>query len=158
MQHSHALHGFTVLVVDDNLSVLKATTYLLEAAFGCQVLTAASCVEALTLMEKGTHVDLIFSDVVLTGADGLTLARTARERMPELPVVLTAWEDQIESIIACGYMALAKAYSVKELESMFTELLCKPAAAVSAVPPADDESLSRSFHGSMQTGEGTRPV
>lgn len=26
MQHSHALHGFTVLVVNDNVSVLEATS------------------------------------------------------------------------------------------------------------------------------------
>jgi CheY-like chemotaxis protein len=104
----------------------EATSYLIEAAFGCQVLVASSCVEALALIDAGRRVDLIFSDVVLPGKDGLTLARLARERLPDVQVALaTGWTDEIEPIFDRGYLALLKPYSVQRLEAVFTELLCK---------------------------------
>ena len=125
VQHSSSLRGFVVLVVEDNPNVLEATSYMIEAAFGCQILGASSCAEALALIDVGKRVDLIFSEVILPGKDGLTLARLARERRPELPVVLaTEWTDEVDCILDRGYVALLKPYSVQRLEGVFTELLC----------------------------------
>ena len=126
VQHPSSLRGFIVLVVEDNPNVLEATSYLIEAAFGCQLLGASSCAEALTLIDLGKRVDLIFSEAVLPGKDGLTLARLARERIPNVPVVLaTEWTDEIDSILDRGYVPLLKPFSVQRLEGVFTELLCK---------------------------------
>jgi len=150
MREDHLpLKGSTVLVVDDNLDVLEATAYLIEAAFGCKVLTASLCVDALALIDEGRHVDLLFSDVVLSGKDGLTLARLARERLPDLPVALTTgWDDEIDSIVERGYVALLKPYSVEQLAAVFTELLSDRIPAPSGVGqpdnPAAPSILSRS--------------
>ena len=123
MQHPSSLRGFAVLVVEDNPNVLEATSYLIEAAFGCQILGTSSCAEALALIDLGKRVDLIFSEVVLPGKDGLTLARLARERIPNVPVVLaTEWTDEIDSILDRGYVPLLKPYSVQRLEGVFAEL------------------------------------
>ena len=130
-----SLQGFVVLVVEDRPDVLEATGYLIEAAFGCTVLTAQSCVEALEILDVGKRVDLIFSDVVLPGKDGLTLARLARERRPELPIALvTGFEDEVDAICERGFVALLKPYSVEQLQAVFTDLLC--AAPLSLVSPA----------------------
>jgi len=124
--HPSSLRGFVVLVVEDNTNVLEATSYLIEAAFGCQTLGTSSCAEALALIDLGQRVDLIFSEAVLPGKDGLTLARLARERIPNVPVVLvTEWTDEIDSISDRGYVPLLKPYSVQRLEGVFTELLFK---------------------------------
>ena len=137
MQHAHPLRRFTVLVVEDNPSVLEATGYLIEAAFGCRVVTASSCVEALALLDEGSKVDLIFSDVVLPGKDGLALARLARERQPDLPVVLTTgWADEIDSILERGHIALMKPFKVEQLEAVFSEALLGTLAPMSEVNPA----------------------
>lgn len=126
MQHPSPLRGFVVLVVENNPNVLEATSYMIEAAFGCRILGASSCAEALTLIDLGRRVDLIFSEAVLPGKDGLALARLARERIPNVPVVLaTEWNDEIGSILDRGYVPLLKPYSVQRLEGVFTELLCK---------------------------------
>jgi len=126
VQHPSSLRGFAVLVVEDNPNVLEATSYLIEAAFGCQILGASSCAEALALINLGKRVDLIFSEAILPGKDGLTLARLARERIPNVPVVLaTEWTDEIDSILDRGYVPLLKPYSVQRLEGVFTELLRK---------------------------------
>ena len=142
MQHPHGLRNFKVLVVEDNPDALEATGYLIEAAFGCRVMTAASCVEALALIDEGSAVDLIFSDVVLPGKDGLTLARLARERLPEVAVVLTTgWEDELDSIIDRGYVALVKPFKVEQLEAVFSEALlarrATPVPSTDFIPPEE---------------------
>lgn len=38
-----SLRGFVVLVVEDNPNVLEATSYMIEAAFGCKILGASCC-------------------------------------------------------------------------------------------------------------------
>ena len=127
--HSHPLHGLIVLVVDDNPSILEATSYLIEAAYGCKVVTASSCIEALAVIDEHGPVDLIFSDVVLPGKDGLTLARLGRERLPNLPIVLTTgWEDEIDAILDRGYIALLKPFKVAQLEAVFSEALAGAAS------------------------------
>ena len=132
MHPTPSLAGSVVLVVEDNPDTLEATCYLIEAAFGCKVLIASSCVEALALIDSGCRVDLIFSDVMLPGKDGLVLARLARERLPGVPIALaTGWTDEIDSILDRGYVALMKPYSVQRLEAVFTELLCKPPSTTS---------------------------
>lgn len=129
MQHPSSLHGFVVLVVEDNPNVLEATSYMIEAAFGCQVLGASSCAEALALIDLGKRVDLIFSEAILPGKDGLTLARLARERLPKVPVVLaTEWTDEVDSILDRGSVPLLKPYSVQRLEGVFSEVLSKSQA------------------------------
>ena len=129
MQHLSSLRGFVVLVVEDNRNVLEATSYMIEAAFGCEILAASSCAEALALIDLGKRVDLIFSEAILPGKDGLTLARLARERIPKVPVVLaTEWTDEIDSILDRGYVPLLKPYSVQRLEGVFNDLLCKSQA------------------------------
>ena len=129
------LCGAVVLVVEDNPDVLEATGYLIEAAFGCTVHTASSCVEALALIDAGRHIDLIFSDVILPGKDGLTLARLARERLSDLPVALvTGWADEIDSITKRGFIALLKPYTVEQLQSVFTDLLCSRILCTESTP------------------------
>lgn len=126
MQNAHVLSGSTILVVEDNPDTLEATDYLIEAAFGCNVLSAPSCTAALTLIEQTNKVDLIFSDVVLPDSDGVTLARAARERMPDVPIVLvTGWQSEIDPIIERGHVALLKPYTVEQLEAVLIELICK---------------------------------
>jgi CheY-like chemotaxis protein len=121
------LADVVILVVVNNPNVLQATTYLIEATFGSKVTAASSCAEALALIDGGGQFDLLFSEAVLPGKDGLSLARLARARIPNVPVVLaTEWSDEIDSILERGYVPLLKPYSVGQLERMFTELLCQP--------------------------------
>ena len=42
------------------------------------------------LLEAGTKIDLVFSDIVMPGTiDGVGLSREIRSRYPNLPLVLT---------------------------------------------------------------------
>jgi CheY-like chemotaxis protein len=58
---------------------------------GYQVLKAVDAQSALSVLESGVHVDLLFSDVVMPGPmRSVDLARRAKEMLPELEVLFTS--------------------------------------------------------------------
>ena len=64
-RQDQSLHGFVVLVVDDDSVAVEVVSALIADAFGCLVLCANSAEEALRTIDSGLHVDLVFSDVVM---------------------------------------------------------------------------------------------
>jgi CheY-like chemotaxis protein len=82
-------NGRTVLVVDDSADVAEVTSSLFEH-LGYETMYRESAEAALELLDGGTKIDLVFSDIVMPGTiDGIGLAREIQSRYPSLPVVLT---------------------------------------------------------------------
>ena len=80
--------GKTVLLVEDEPGVRELTAEQLRDR-GYRVLEAESGPAALRLIQAGVHVDLLISDYGLPGGmNGRQVIEAARERHPELPVVL----------------------------------------------------------------------
>ena len=126
-RQDQSLHGFVVLVVDDDSVAVEVVSALIADAFGCLILCAASAEEALRTIDSGLHVDLVFSDVVMPKFDGVWLAREIRKRSRHLPVVLTTGRpDFVDWIVNRGGVALIKPYSIERLKAVFTEQLCPP--------------------------------
>jgi len=124
MAQHHPLHGFVVLVVDDDADTLDALAKVLGEVFDCRVLSALSADEALHMIDSGSHIDLVFSDVVMPGKDGMTLFQQVHRRLPNLPVVLgTGRNDVVELVNKGGWVALLKPYSIDGLEAVFCEQL-----------------------------------
>jgi CheY-like chemotaxis protein len=125
-----SLRGFVVLVVDDDPEGRAMAAGVIES-FGSSVLVAASCDEALSILDSGAHVDLVFSDVVMPNTSGVTLARLVRERNPGMPVVLaTGYPDAVDAVTESGAIPLIKPYSIPRLEAVLTEQL-----RVGRIPP-----------------------
>ncbi|MCE4225494.1 PAS domain-containing protein [Methylobacterium sp. C25] len=79
----------TVLIVDDREDVADLARTILRD-YGYTTLTAANGREALQILEARSDIALLFSDLIMPGGmNGLTLARAARDRRPELKVLLT---------------------------------------------------------------------
>jgi CheY-like chemotaxis protein len=78
----------TILVVDDEDDVRDLVVDILQDE-GYHVLAARSGSEALALLAESA-VDLLFTDLVMPGVDGLTLARSARGVRPDLKVLFTS--------------------------------------------------------------------
>jgi PAS domain S-box-containing protein len=79
----------TILVVEDNEDVRVVAVSLLEQ-LGYRTVAVESASPALARLAAGEIPDAIFTDVVLPGdMDGLALARTVKQRWPDLPTVLT---------------------------------------------------------------------
>jgi CheY-like chemotaxis protein len=78
------------LLVEDNDEVAALTREMLEH-LGWRVTRVASGEDALGALADERRIDLIFSDVMMPGGmGGLDLAREARRRRPETPIVLTS--------------------------------------------------------------------
>jgi CheY-like chemotaxis protein len=79
-----------ILLVEDNPGVRAMASGLL-ADLGYEVLTASSAREALTVLQGGEAIDLLFTDVVMPdGMSGLDLAREAQRLRPALRILATS--------------------------------------------------------------------
>jgi two-component system, cell cycle sensor histidine kinase and response regulator CckA len=76
----------TVLVVDDDEDVRELAVASLEDQ-GYRVLAAAGGAEALRLLAAERHVDVLFTDIMMPGLDGFSLAKAALAEHPGLRVV-----------------------------------------------------------------------
>jgi two-component system, NtrC family, sensor kinase len=86
----HDRQGATILVVEDEAEVREVIAAEL-ANFGYRVLTAGDGPEALTILDSDIEIDLLFSDVVMpNGMRGDELARLAKQRRPDLKILLTS--------------------------------------------------------------------
>ena len=79
----------TILIVDDNTDLLSFMTSSLQSEHN--VLTASSGEEALEILyNEQTDIDVVVSDVMMTGIDGLELTRRIKEdvNLCHIPVIL----------------------------------------------------------------------
>jgi PAS domain S-box-containing protein len=81
--------GETILVVEDNPGVRRLTIERLKL-LNYRVLEADDAFSALTALETGEPVDLVFSDIVMPGMSGFELARKIRELRPSQRILLTS--------------------------------------------------------------------
>jgi len=80
----------TVLLVEDEPDVLDVAAQLFRS-IGYEVATATNGVEAMSILERRTDIDLLFTDVVMPkGMSGIELARLARELRPGLKVIVAS--------------------------------------------------------------------
>jgi PAS domain S-box-containing protein len=80
----------TVLVVEDDDEV-RETTVALLTDLGYRTLRARDAASALTIIESGAEIDLVFTDVVMPGpVRSPELARKAKERLPGVAVLFTS--------------------------------------------------------------------
>jgi putative nucleotidyltransferase with HDIG domain len=82
-----------ILVVDDEETIREIVCSMLAGAH-FQTRHAASGVEAMSLLESGEEFDLVLSDLMMAEMDGIALLERAKEKYPDVPVVMvTAVHD-----------------------------------------------------------------
>src|SRR5437879_8957714 len=76
-----------ILVVDDEDSIREiVSSMLVSANYQCR--QAASGLEALALLDSGEEFELMLSDLMMAGMDGIGLLEKTKERYPDMPVVM----------------------------------------------------------------------
>ncbi|WP_422920807.1 histidine kinase famiy protein [Rhizosaccharibacter radicis] len=124
-------HGTgNVLVVEDRPDVAELAQAFLEE-MGYTVATASNGRDALTMIDDGQPVDLLFTDLIMPGGmNGVVLAREARRRRPRLKVLLTTGyaEASIERVDAGGseFETISKPYTRIELGRKVRQVLEGP--------------------------------
>jgi CheY-like chemotaxis protein len=79
----------TILVVEDDPDVRDYASRVLEE-HGYAVLSAPDGATALAMLRDGTAIDVLFTDIVMPGLNGVEVARRALEHMPGLKVLFAS--------------------------------------------------------------------
>jgi PAS domain S-box-containing protein len=79
-----------VLIVEDD-QLLMAVAGELFQTMGYTVLSASDGLEALRVLQREPHIDVMFSDVMMpNGMTGLDLAREVSKRYPDIKIILAS--------------------------------------------------------------------
>ncbi|MBM4403622.1 MAG: response regulator [Candidatus Cloacimonetes bacterium] len=92
-----------ILLVDDDHSFVE-TMGGLFAQHGVRIEVAFSCDEALALLSKEA-IDIMITDIVLPGKDGLVLISTVRKLYPAIRIIAISGGGRIDKTT---YLRLAK--------------------------------------------------
>jgi PAS domain S-box-containing protein len=116
--------GNCVLVVEDNEEVGRFSTELLQD-LGYEIDWVGSADAALkALADNELAYDLVFSDVIMPGMNGVDLAVAVRERYPGLPVVLTSgYSNVLAQNADRGFELIQKPYSVEALSRILRKAI-----------------------------------
>ncbi len=109
-------HGTCVLVVEDNFDVGAFAQQALSE-LGFSTVWATDAEKALAEIERiPFRFEVVFSDVMMPGMNGVELAGEIRRRRPDIPVVLTSgYSDVLAAEGTHGFDLLRKPYSVADL-------------------------------------------
>jgi CheY-like chemotaxis protein len=122
----------TVLVVDDDADVRRFLADALQA-IGYRVEAAGDGVSGLAALDQ-LAPDVLVVDYAMPGMNGAEVARAARDRRPNLPIVFASgYSDTaaIESVVGVGATVLRKPFRIDQLH----------AAIVNALPPPHCKSV-----------------
>ncbi|SDN09255.1 PAS domain-containing sensor histidine kinase [Afipia sp. GAS231] len=116
--------GYRVLVVEDNDDVGRFSMELLED-LGYTVRRVADASAALAMLAADEFsADLVFSDVIMPGMNGVELAGIIRDRYPGLPVVLTSgYSNVLAENAHRGFELIQKPYSVELLSRILRKAI-----------------------------------
>ena len=116
-----------ILLVEDDEDVRRAVAEMTRS-LGYQVLEAKDGEQALEMLQNGAKVDLLFTDVVMSGAiSGRVLANRAQELLPSLAVLFTSGYTENAIIhhgrLDQGVHLLSKPYREPELSRKLRTVL-----------------------------------
>jgi CheY-like chemotaxis protein len=123
LRMEHDVRSPPILVVDDESVLRKLSAFELEDA-GYTVLEAENAAEALHILEAGTPVALMFTDVNMPGElNGLELARRVHERWPGVRLIVTSGGGKVGpgDVPAQGRF-ISKPYSLESMRVMVAEM------------------------------------
>jgi len=123
----------TILVVDDNAEMLRLVVRQL-ASLGYRTIEAANGPDALGVVERGAHIDLLFTDIVMPGGmSGIQLAEAARKQRPGLSVLFTsgfpAEATQRTFALSASERIISKPYRKQDLAREIRKALSAGAVA-----------------------------
>lgn len=111
----------TILFVEDDAAVREPIAQLL-ASQGFRMLVAVGAYEALRLLSENP-VDVLFTDIVMPGMNGIELAQKAIELRPDLKIMfVTGYYSRAAEAERIGKL-LFKPLRAKEIEAEMRELL-----------------------------------
>ncbi len=114
LREDEELNRLNLLLVDDNEDLLGTVENLLKEYY--RVYSARNGLQALDIVNK-TEIDIIVSDVMMPGMDGLQLCRSLKSDIntSHIPVILLTAKNSVDDRVEC-YNAGADGYISKPFE------------------------------------------
>ncbi len=123
------LSGINILLIEDDIDVLKATKQLLES-WGCKVKTARNKDEVMNLIKENPYnnPDIILADNRLPGdASGIDITYLIQEKLQaSIPCVIMTGDVErthVQSIIDQGFPVLLKPIQPAKFRAMLSHLI-----------------------------------
>ncbi len=137
----------TVLVVEDDAEV-RATVVEILSDLGYRVLKAVDADSALSVVESGIPIDILFTDVVMPGKlKSPELARLARGRLPNLAVLFTSGYTENAIVhggrLDAGVDLLSKPYTREALARKLRQVVTAQKTGVQNSEATDGEPMDR---------------
>jgi len=111
------LKDISILIVDDEKDILKSLARILDGE-GYQCYIADHSRSALDILNNN-HIDIVLTDLVMPGEDGLWLLKEIKRQFPYIQVLmLTAYgtiDSSVEAIKTGAYGYLLKPFNVEEV-------------------------------------------
>jgi PAS domain S-box-containing protein len=117
------------LVVDDQDDVLEMAKALFTS-LGYEVLSADNGSDALEILRRNPDIDVLFSDVVMPGMSGVTLAKEARALVPSLKIILAsgyAPQELTEGTDIYDFGFISKPYTLAQILKQLRTATAAPA-------------------------------
>ncbi len=126
-----------ILIVDDELSMREFLSILLEKD-GHHVLTGNDGTSAL--QQLNTHkVDLVITDIRMSGMTGLELLEEVKEQYPHVPVLLiTAYASPDDAVLAMkngAFDYITKPFKVDDIKNVIASALNTKQSIATTHPP-----------------------
>ncbi|EPE96451.1 hybrid sensor histidine kinase/response regulator [Rhizobium grahamii] len=117
----------TILVAEDDEGVRMTVVEMLQE-LGYRVLKAPDAAAALSIIESGVHIDMLFTDVVMPGPlKSSEMARKAKERLSHLAVLFTSGYTENSIVhggrLDPGVQLLSKPYTREALARKIRHVL-----------------------------------
>ena len=116
----------TALVIDDEAPIRRLVQRMLEPEV-CRVLEAPDAESGLRIIERDDpRVDVVLTDWIMRGLDGLDVLEVLHRHRPELQVaVISGYTSTIHTVIRSprGLQVLQKPFTAVELGEAVTEML-----------------------------------
>jgi CheY-like chemotaxis protein len=119
----------TVLVVDDEESVRRTVSRVLEV-LGCKVLRAEDGTVAVQrVRESSKPIDLVLLDLTMPILDGVQTLHELRQMRPDLPVILMSGFAEVHALAKFGEHRLSgflqKPFTIDEVQRRVTAVLAE---------------------------------
>lgn len=117
-----------VLVVDDEPLLLDMLHEML-GELGCEVVCVDCPVKGLATLAADKRIALLITDVHMPMMDGFELAERAREKWPDMPIVLMSGKDRGRP----GLPVIKKPFSRAQLAEIIAPLFSNKSYPISPV-------------------------
>ena len=134
-----------ILIAEDE-ELLRSVLINLLQRYGHEVITAIDGVDAIKKIKKD-NFDIIITDIIMPGADGIEVLRTSKQIDPDCDVIMITAFASVEGAIECmklgAYDYITKPFNLDHIEIVLAKTIEKRNLIKSAAEGEYYKQLSR---------------